>query len=133
VLDLTNSIYCHLLRCLVQAFGRRPDDQDDKRLFLNAAINLMELLPSLGSHLASLPASRSHPNVNAGVTFTTLRDVARLPSGPGEKRMVAERVAEIAKHAARQFPGGHGLAGMSDRLHEISESFKVPSLKTVGH
>ena len=104
VLDLANSIYGHTLRCLVQAWGRGRDDLADKRLYIDASIDLMMLLDPVGSYLASLPAGPDHPGVNAGVTFTMLRDVARLPPGPGEKQVMAERLVEIAHHARRLFP-----------------------------
>ena len=100
VLDFANSLYGHMLRCLVQAYGRASEDADGKRLFVNTAIDLMEHLAPVGRHLASLPANRLHPGVNAGVTFTTLGAMARLPVGPGEKRAMAERIAEIASTPA---------------------------------
>jgi CDGSH-type Zn-finger protein/uncharacterized Fe-S cluster protein YjdI len=133
VVDLANSLYGHMLRCLVQAYGRGADDEEGKRLFVNAAIDLMELIPPIGSHLASLPANPHHPGVNAGVTFTMLRDVAKLPVGPSEKRMMAERVAEIARHARHLFPAGHELAGTADKLDKITDSFGVSELRIVGH
>ncbi len=132
VLDFANSLYGHLLRCLVQAFGRGAEDEDGKRLFVNTAIDLMEFLPAVGNHLASLPANPHHAGVNAGVTFSMLRDIARLPRGPAEKRMMAERVAEIAKHARRVFPEGHELSGIADKLEPIVARFGVKDLKTVG-
>ncbi len=132
VLDLANSLYGHMLRCLVQAFGRGADDTAGKRLFVNTAIDLMEQLPRIGSYLASLPANHAHANVNAGVTFTTLRDMARLPHGASEKRMMAERVAEIAKHARHVFPAGHELAAIADTLDKLTTRFAVQDLKTVG-
>ena len=132
VLDLANALYGHMLRCLVQSYGRGSGEETDKRLFLNAAIDLMEVLTLVGPYLASLPASKSHPGVNAGVTFTMLRDVARLPRGPSEKRMMAERVAEIAKHARHVFPEGHELAGIAESLDRVMTSFGVKDLRTVG-
>ena len=132
VLDFANALYSHTLRCLVQAFGRGAEDEAGKRLFLNAAIDHMELLSSVGPHLASLPASKSYPGVNAGVTFTMLRDVARIPRGPAEMRMMAERVAEMATHARHIFPAGHELAGIAATLERIMASFGVADLKTVG-
>ncbi len=132
VLDLANSIYGHMLRCLVQAFGRGADDAEGKRFFVDMAIDLMEHLPPIGSYLASLPANHAHAGVNAGVTFTTLRDMARLPRGAAEKRMMAERVAEIAKHARHVFPAGHELAGTADTLDKLVARFGVQNLKTVG-
>lgn len=132
VLDLANAIYGHALRCLVQAWGRDASSKDDKRLFVDASIDLMLAMPAIGSHLASLPAGADHPGVNAGVTFTMLRDVARLPEGPGERRMMAERLVELAAHARRIFPEGHRLAATADALDRIATSLGVPDLKVVG-
>ncbi len=130
ILDLANSLYGHMLRCLVQAFGRGAGEAEDKRFFVNMAIDLMELLPPVGSYLASLPANPDRPGVNAGVTFSTLRDTARLPHGTSEKRMMAERVAEIAKHARHLFPAGHEFAAIADRLDKLVQRFGVADLKT---
>jgi CDGSH-type Zn-finger protein/uncharacterized Fe-S cluster protein YjdI len=112
-----------MLRALVQAFGRGPDDQDGKRLFVNTAIDLMFVLPPIGSYLASLPANESHPGVHAGVTFTMLRDIARLPRGPAEMQVMAERVVELARHARRVFPEGHELAATGEALDRIAANF----------
>src|SRR5690606_25443889 len=112
VLDFANSLYGHMLRCLVQAYGR-GDDRDGKRLFVNTAIDLMELLPPVAEHLASLPAGAAHPGVNAGITFTMLRDIAKVPAGTGERLMMAERLVELARHARRIFPAGDALAGIA--------------------
>ncbi len=131
VLDLANSVYGHVLRCLVQAFGRGADSAG-KRLFVDAAIDLMEVLPVVASHLASLPAGAALPGVNAGMTFTMLRDVARIPLGPGEMRVMAERVAEMAGHARHIFPAGHELARVADSLDRILATFNVPELKELA-
>jgi hypothetical protein len=130
VLDLANSVYGHMLRCMVQAFGRHGDAAG-KRFFVDVGIDLMEVLPKLCSHLASLPADPHHPGIHAGMTFTMLRDIARLPSGPGEMRVMAERVVEMAHHADRIFPAGHELAATSEALHRIAQRFPVDDLRTV--
>ncbi len=131
VLDLANSIYGHTLRCLVQAWGRGSNDIADKRLFIDASIDLMMLLDPVGSYLASLPAGPDHPGVNAGVTFTMLRDVARLPPGPGEKQVVEERLVEIAHHARRLFPADHELAHVAGAVERIADRFGLETVKTV--
>ena len=133
VLDFANALYGHMLRCLVQSYGRGAGEEADKRLFINAAIDLMFVLSDVGPYVASLPASREHPGVNAGVTFTMLRDVAKLPKGPGEKRIMAERVAEMMRHARHLFGPGHELAGVVDKLERVMTSFGVADLRTVGH
>ncbi len=131
VLDVANSIYGHALRCLVQAWGRPGDGATDKRLFVDSAIDLMELLASVGTHLATLPAGHRHPGVNAGVTFTMLRDVARLPPGPGERRVMAERLLEIGHLARKIFPPGHELDSLAGSVETMAERFGVVALGTV--
>jgi CDGSH-type Zn-finger protein/uncharacterized Fe-S cluster protein YjdI len=131
VLDLANSIYGHTLRCLVQAWGRGSDGAD-RRLYVDAAIDLMMLLDAVGIHLASLPAGPDHPGVNAGVTFTMLRDVARLPPGPGEKQVMAERLVEIAHHARRLFPEQHELASLAGAVERIADRFGLETIKTIA-
>jgi len=132
VLDLANAVYGHALRCLVQGYGRGRDGATGKRVFLDAGIDLMMVLSRIGSHLASLPASRSHPGINAGVTFTMLRDVARLPSGDGEARIIAERLVEMSRHASTLFAAGHELAGIPDTLERMAARFGVAELRTVN-
>jgi CDGSH-type Zn-finger protein/uncharacterized Fe-S cluster protein YjdI len=61
-----------------------------------------------------------------------LRDVARLPRGPGEKRMIAERIAELGKHAHHICPTGHELADIAQRLERMLEAFAIKDLRTVG-
>ena len=131
VLDLANAVYAHALRCLVQAYGRERGGTA-KRQLVDTAIDLMMILGEIGPHLASLPASHSHPGVNAGVTFSMLRDVARLPEGAGERRIIAERFVDIAKHVRNVFPAGHELAGLAARLDALAVRFGVEDLRTVN-
>lgn len=126
VLDLANAIYGHMLRCLVQAYGRPAEEADDKRLFVNVSRELMAVLTPVCEHLASLPAGPDHPGVNAGMTFTMLRHVDRLPEGAGEKRMLHERLAEIAGQARRLFPNGHALAGIAGAVESMAAEIPVP-------
>ena len=126
VLDLANSLYGHMLRCLVQSFGRGPGDDEAKRLFVTLARELMSVMTPVCEHLASLPASASAPGVNAGMTFTMLRDVARLPEGRVEMRMISERFVEMADQARRLFPAGHALEGIADTLLGMASKISVP-------
>lgn len=125
VLDLGNALYGHTLRCLVQSFGRGPEHQADKRLYINLAIDLMGVLDHVAAHLVKLPASHSHPGVNAGITFSMLRDVQRLPDGPAERRMIRERIVDMQHHAAQMFPEGHELAGVAARLEKLAARIEV--------
>ncbi|HVY21394.1 MAG TPA: ferritin-like domain-containing protein [Bauldia sp.] len=132
VLDLANAVYSHALRCLVQSFGRAADDQAAKRLYLDAAIDLMFVLTEIGPYLASLPAGKSHPGVNAGVTFTMLRDLGRLARGPGELRIMTERFVEMAHHARSVCPTGHELAHIAESIEKIGAKFGLPDVATVA-
>jgi CDGSH-type Zn-finger protein/uncharacterized Fe-S cluster protein YjdI len=120
VLDLANALYVTMLRCLVQSYGRGPEHQADKHLFVGLAMDLMFALDTVAKHLATLPANHAHPGVNAGMTFSTLRDVQRLPDGEAERRVLRERIEEIAHHAERLFPEGHALAKVPGRLHGLA-------------
>lgn len=131
VLDLANSLYGHMLRCLVQSFGRAPDDGDVKRLFLNLARELMSVLMPVSEHLASLPAGPDAPGVNAGMTFTMLRDIARVPSGAGEMQMMHERIVEMANQARTIFTEGHPLDGISETLLGMASKITVPGTKPI--
>lgn len=129
VLDLANSLYGHMLRCLVQTFGRSADDADAKGLFLILARELMSVMTPVCEHLASLPAGPDAPGINAGMTFTMLRDIARVPSGAGEMRMMHERLVEMAKYAETIFPKGHSLDGVADTLLGMAAKITVPGVK----
>jgi CDGSH-type Zn-finger protein/uncharacterized Fe-S cluster protein YjdI len=128
VLDLANAVYGHMLRCLVQAFGRGPEEVAVKSMFVGTGIDLMFVLAPLAEHLASLPASAAHPGINAGMTFSTLRDVAKLPHGPGEKRIMAERLHEMSEHAALLFPAPHALAGLKETLAALATRIEAAPL-----
>ncbi len=131
VLDFANSVYGHMLRCLVQSYGRAADDADNKRLFVTLARELMSILTPVCEHLASLPASESAPGVNAGMTFTMLRDVARVPEGRAEMRMMSERMEEMANQADRLFPAGHALDGIGDALRGLASKISAPGAPRV--
>ena len=131
-LDLANAAYGQALRCLTQAYGRSVEEGPRKRLFVDAAIDLMFVLTGIGPYLASLPAGRAHPGVNAGMTFTMLRDLSRLPAGASELQITAERFQEMAVQAARLFSQGHELAGTAETLRRIGAKFGESGVRTVA-
>ena len=126
VLDLANAIYNHMLRFLVQSFGRDREGAEHKRLFSTLAREMMSALTPVCEHLASLPAGPEHPGVNAGMTFTMLRDIQRLPDGHGEMRVLSERIEEMAHQAERIFPEGHELDGIADALRGMAAKIVIP-------
>lgn len=101
VLDLANGVYGLLLRLLVQAYGRRgPSGEEEQRHLIGTAIGLMHVLAATATTLVSMPASESHPGINAGMSFTMLRGVEPFPSGTAESKLIQERLQEL--HAAAQ-------------------------------
>jgi hypothetical protein len=118
VLDYANATYALLLRCLVQAFGRRGDEAKEVQArVLDAAIKLMHVLGQVSSLLATLPASASHPGVNAGMSFTMLRSVQPLFAGPAERQIGAERLDELARGAAE-------LVGLQPMFADIAKQMR---------
>lgn len=132
VLDLANAIYNQMLRFLAQGFGRDPGGADNKQLFVTLARELMVTMTPVCEYLASLPANTDQPGVNAGMSFTMIRDVARLPCGDGEMRMLSERMSEIALKAEQLFPEGHELDSIGGALHAMGAKIVVPGAAPVA-
>ena len=126
VLDLGNSLYNLMLRCLAQAWDRAPGEAATKQLMVTLAREAMWALVPVGEYLASLPAGPEHPALHAGLSFSTLRDVRSLPEGHGEMLFLSERMEEIAKHAERLFPEGHELCKIPASLRKMARKIEVP-------
>ncbi len=106
MLDFACASYGLLLRCLVQCFGRSgPNRHEEQTIVMSAAIDMMHIVGAAASHLARLPASQADPAVHAGMTFTMLRGVEPLLPGIAERRLLAERAADIARIGERLLPG----------------------------
>ena len=89
-LDLANAVYGALLCVLSQTY--EPSDEATRKALAGCAMALMSVLTKLGEALARMPASPEHPGVNAGLTFTSPRNV-----GPrGDPRLIAERLLELS-------------------------------------
>lgn len=127
VLDIANALYNMMLRLLVQSYGRDPGEEGEhKRLFVTLSREMMSVLTPVGEYLCTLPAGPEHPGVNAGVTFTMVRDLGRLPPGRGEMRMLNERMNEIADHAERVFGPDHELASIPAAVRDMANRIVVP-------
>jgi hypothetical protein len=120
VLDLANATYSLLLRFLVQAFGREDGDRPVQRRYMNAAIELMHVVGQLSAVLVTLPASATHPGVNAGMSFTMLRSVEPFYAGAAEDKLVAERLKELAAGARSLARSTQALAGLEHKLLAIA-------------
>ena len=95
-LDIGNALYTTSLRCLVQGFD--ASDRKAKATWLRASFALMRALVPVGQGLASRPADDRDPSVHAGLTFTPLRTLARLPER-GAAAFVAERLDQLRERA----------------------------------
>ena len=97
--DLANAAYGLMLRLLGYAYSI-ASPAPEKALAVDLGIGLMHATAALGERAARLPAGPSNPSCHAGMSFTTLRDAAPLPQGPGARRLFTERFAQFAAAAA---------------------------------
>jgi CDGSH-type Zn-finger protein/uncharacterized Fe-S cluster protein YjdI len=127
--DLANSGYGLMLRLLAYAFTlARPSPE--KALVLDLSRGLMRAVTLLGERAARLPSGPTHPECNAGMSFTALRDAAPLLPGRGARRFFGERLAELAEAAEK-------LAGPADarsqaatrQLKALSATFERESVR----
>lgn len=100
IVDIANASYQTMLRLLGYAYVA-PGPSPEKSLAVDLGIDLMKALTLLGESAARRPAGPSNPNCNAGVSFTALRDSGVLPRGKSSRRFFVERIAELAKGAAK--------------------------------
>jgi CDGSH-type Zn-finger protein/uncharacterized Fe-S cluster protein YjdI len=100
IVDVANATYQTMLRLLAYACGI-PTPDPEKNFAIDLGIDLMKVMTLLAESAARRPAGPSHPNCNAGMSFTALRDSASLPRAASSRRFFAERVAELAKYASR--------------------------------
>jgi len=115
--DLANSGYALMLRLIAYSY-QVPRSQPEKALVVDLGIGLMRAVTLLGERAARLPAGPQHPGVNAGMSFTALRDAAPLPPGPGARRFFIERLGELSRAAAACAQSGDARCTSAARLLE---------------
>ena len=96
--DIANSAYMLMLRLISHSY-LVPRPHPAKALCIDLALGLMRAMTPLAERAARLPAGPSHPDCNAGMSFTALRDAAPLPPGASASRFFVERLQEL-EHAA---------------------------------
>ena len=101
-LDLANGVYAALIAVLYQLY--EPAQAPTRKALAGCALALMSVLSALGEALARLPASDEHPGVNAGLTFTSPRNVG--PRGGAE--LIVERLRELSESHAEIIGGAAG-------------------------
>lgn len=95
-LDIGNAMYTSSLRCLLQGFG--ATDKAIKATWLEASFALMRATVPVGQGLAARPATEAADSPLAGLTFTSLRTLAKLPT-PNDAQFMADRLGELEARA----------------------------------
>ena len=129
--DLANAVYAHMLRCLIQAFGR-PGPEAEKAALIDAAIGLMFAMSPVAQHATTLPADPANSGCNAGMSFATLRSMAMIPRGAAEWQMMAERLDELAAGASRMAGGVARLEQAAGILSQTASAFRSATARFVS-
>jgi len=132
--DLANTGYALMLRLLAYSY-LIPRPQPHKSLAVDLAIGLMRAVTPLAERAARLPVGPSHPGVNAGMSFTSLRDAAPLPPGASAERFFVERLRELSRAASTLAANGERRCVSAARLLEAlarqaDSGFHAPSPAT---
>jgi CDGSH-type Zn-finger protein/uncharacterized Fe-S cluster protein YjdI/rubrerythrin len=121
VMDLANAIYNVMLRALSQGFA--DNDPIRKRAFIDVSIDGMYALTPVAEHLTRLKASTTMPDVTAGISFATLRDVTPLPDGKPALAFLAERLEELATGVPKAL-SGELADGTQKRLSTLAKKLR---------
>jgi hypothetical protein len=120
VVDLANAAYQTLVRLLGYSYMvQRPDPE--KRLAVGLGIGLMKTVAFLAESAARRPAGPTHPGVNAGMSFTALRDAAPLPHSASTRRVLVERLKELSKRAGELDQLDSRIAGATGLLQSLAQ------------
>lgn len=121
--DAGNAVYTLMLCCLNQAYGRPADSAPtDKLALIDTAISMMGIISTLGTALAQLPASTTHPGINAGLTFEAPRALRPLLNGPSEWRILTLALHQLADGIS-QLPAVTDPAAIAARVRAQAEPF----------
>ncbi|BAZ45323.1 hypothetical protein NIES4102_23440 [Chondrocystis sp. NIES-4102] len=126
VLDFANASYGMLLRFLVQSYTKSGTEQREKKLLVNAAIEMMHVLDKAAKELVKLPASKKNSDVHAGITFTMLDSIEPFIGGVVEKTLIVERLTQLAA-GARKMKGSSGMSAIATKLDKLAKKFPIPS------
>lgn len=122
--DLANAIYALSLRLIAGAY-ELANSSPDKSLYVGCAIALMHALGAIAERAARLPAGKSNPHCNAGVTFTALREAAALPPGASARQIYLERIEELHAVAATLDPTDPRCACAARILEAQADRFRA--------
>jgi CDGSH-type Zn-finger protein/uncharacterized Fe-S cluster protein YjdI len=131
--DLANAMYGQMLRFLVQAFGRANPIASEQSTLIDAAIELMQCMAPVAEALTKRPASLSQPNVNAGMTFAMLRNLAPPIEQLSEWVVVAARVRELAAATSALSKDLPEINGLDVRLLQLATRLDIDKQKHRGN
>lgn len=123
-LDLANSLYNLMLRCLVQSYDSHPDDPSRGPL-VKGSLDLMKTLALVGRRLSTLPAQPGSPTPTAGITFTTLRATEGYVGNGQACAFILERASEMSTGLSNRFELGECSAEIRAGLCEFYERLRM--------
>ena len=113
VMDFVNALYLQMLRLLTQAFGRSGGD-DEKRVLVVAATDLMHAVTAAATAMTRMPANESS-GANAGMSFAMTWSTAALPRDR-DLEVLRSRFGELVEGAERL----SGIGAEVDKAVEIT-------------
>ena len=126
-LDLGNSLYALMLRCLVQIYAMERRPASSKKILLDGALTFMHAVARVASLLSRMPANPDQPGVTAGLSFDLNRHFSPLELS-SEKLLLIERLDEITRlvdglqQAARNAETTRVLSEIGESLGSIRGS-----------
>jgi len=125
VVDLANAVYQATVRLLGHSYSLQSPDPE-KAFSVRTGVGLMKALTFLAESAARRPAGPSNPDCNAGVSFIALREAAPLPPGQSTRRLLTERLQELAQKAGeldQVDPRLSHAAGVLQSLSQQADEF----------
>lgn len=120
IVDVANASYQTMLRMLAFAYSV-DTGSPAKAVAVELAVALMKAFTWLAESAARRPAGASNPGVNAGVSFTALRDSAPLLNRASASVFLAERVLELANAATALDPNDERVRKTTTLLQTLSQ------------
>jgi CDGSH-type Zn-finger protein/uncharacterized Fe-S cluster protein YjdI len=129
--DIANTAYMLMLRLLSHSY-LIPKPHPAKALCIDLGLGLMRAMTPLGERAARLPAGPTHPDCNAGMSFTALRDSAPFPPGASAGKFFTERFAELLAGARALLVLSEGDARVAQSLHILEELARKAERRFAG-
>lgn len=113
--DLANTAYALMLRLMAHSYVV-PRPNPVKALAVDLGLGLMRAMTHLAERAVRLPAGPSHPDCNAGMSFSALRDASPFPPGLAANRFFIERIGELSAAADKLAASGDKRVSSAARI-----------------